>query len=653
MSASFTARISRRAIFCACVTFLVVFALTTIADAIPVSEGRRTVTLSDGTQVHLILDADSNQLAGDALTRLVNQQGGHRYYYLPANLRLAKRPDGVPEFLLLKFTTEQRETAGGISGAVLHFLMEYGLTPAQVSELEKKLEATHDRLMGALPMRSDGDNSTVLITSASLKDPALTKTLIAPAKAPLLPGEEVAAAALLNANGAQLLAATLDKDRAIADCSVTFYLGYVVVTPAVRASATYHSRKLQTERESLRKAWEHSHKTTGRFLWWETSGEDTYSYNEVRDQFQFLMDQKVVEFNYIETVPDDRVTKIREAVFQSFLDSFFKADKASPEQMMQSQNEQQKPDDGPGIKGDHFRSSIYRSKRSVWQEDRYWNFNAALPITDTVMLTGNLASWYDGVRDNKANVASVNLNDPFFTHRDINFILDLDAKEMFDEAVNYVTINVRKNRSSGRPFEDHRTIDAKYLKSSGVAATMTYARGEDTNPEVYQYQAQWSLRGGNVFPENPPWRTGTWEGVTLAPPVRPLTVELEGDLDALKAKEITRVTAEIHTSQFGKEHSDEIQLSVAGQQAVVSKKMFRDRDMETYAYRLIFNHKTAGKLVGPWVKNQTDGYIYAVIPEDMLTAEAFKTRAQTLATGVMENVLEKLGGKLEDKIDQN
>ncbi len=179
-----------------------------------------------------------------------------------------------------------------------------------------------------------------------------------------------------------------------------------------------------------------------------------------------------------------------------------------------------------------------------------------------------------------------------------------------------------------------------------VAWQWTYARGEDTNPEVYQYQSQWSLKGGNVFPENPPWVSGSWEGVTLSPPVRPLTVELEGDLEGLKAKDITRVTAEVHVSQFGKEHGEEIQLSVAGPQPIVSRTLYRDRDMEKYAYRLIFNHKTAGKLVGPWVKEQTDGYVYAVIPEDLLLAQEYKDRARTLATGAVDKVLDKLGGRI-------
>ena len=65
------------------------FLLSLEAQAYPVSEGRRTETLTDGTQVNLILDSEKTE--GAHLLRLIAQSGGRRYYYLPTNLRLAKR----------------------------------------------------------------------------------------------------------------------------------------------------------------------------------------------------------------------------------------------------------------------------------------------------------------------------------------------------------------------------------------------------------------------------------------------------------------------------------------------------------------------------------------------------------------------------------
>ena len=47
------------------------------------------------------------------------------YYYLPVNLKLGVKPDGTPEFLFVKYTTEEKADQGGTQGAIMHFLMEH------------------------------------------------------------------------------------------------------------------------------------------------------------------------------------------------------------------------------------------------------------------------------------------------------------------------------------------------------------------------------------------------------------------------------------------------------------------------------------------------------------------------------------------------
>src|SRR5882757_3238912 len=73
-------------------------------------------TLTDGTSVTLYA-----QLEGTGSSA----KPGKNYYYLPSQVMLAKDPQTkVPEFLFLKYVTEEREDQGGVSGALMHFLME-------------------------------------------------------------------------------------------------------------------------------------------------------------------------------------------------------------------------------------------------------------------------------------------------------------------------------------------------------------------------------------------------------------------------------------------------------------------------------------------------------------------------------------------------
>jgi hypothetical protein len=308
---------------------------------------------------------------------------------------------------------------------------------------------------------------------------------------------------------------------------------------------------------------------------------------------------------------------------------------------------QAEKDKSPDIRyGNSYRFKQTSIKNAFARKTQVFSLNYRMSLRWPYQLVGNLASWYDGVRHNPKCVASVNLNDPFFQHRDINFILDLDAKEIFDSVINYVTINVRKNRSSGRPFEDRATIDAKYLKDKGIAAGFTYARGDDNNPEVYEYQSQWSLKGGFVYPPNPPWTKGSWEGVTLSPPVVPRNIEVEADLEAMKASRVTRITVQIHYPKFGEEAEENIHISPAQGQALVSRKIFMDRGAKGYAYRLIVNHESEGKLALPWSARVGDDYIYATIPKDLLAPDSqikttAKEAAKVASTGGTEKVLDK------------
>jgi len=256
-------------------------------------------------------------------------------------------------------------------------------------------------------------------------------------------------------------------------------------------------------------------------------------------------------------------------------------------------------------------------------------------------------------------VTSVNLNDPFFQHRNISFILDMEAEEMFSEVINYVTVSVRKKRSSGNDFSDRFTMDKKYINEKGTSAIITYARGEDTNPDAFEYKTQWSLRGGKVYPDNPQWQKGSWEeAVTLASPVTYRKIEFEADLDDLKQKEITRVTAQMRYRQFGKEEEENIHISPARGEPLVEKNIFIDNDTKGYAYRLILSHKTEGKLVLPWEVRMSDDYIYATLPDELQDTESevfkeAKQEAGDLVSKAKEKVLDKFDEKKEKKSESS
>jgi hypothetical protein len=626
---------------CFCALLLAGLVAAPAAAVVLDDTNRITVQLDDGTQVILL---------GEAIA--LSTERSNRYYYLPVNLRLSKRPDGTPEFLFLKFTTDKSAAQGGVGGGLMHFLMEWGLTPRQEEELRAKLKGRKAELIGAVPLDEAGEGSFQIV-SATMSDKGMTTSLVTSGKAPLLPGGKAAAASRLSADGAQLLAATFDKTKSITDLSIALNYSYQTLTPAARGVVTVDWSKLIRERDSLTAEYKKTRTGTSTdggcvlFACWLTSaGKYSYSYTEMRNQWKFLEEKKVIDIKFDEQIADERVAKIREAFFQFFLNKMAEPVKDEAPPPASEKEKEQSPDIKYGAKYTFKRDSQkYMSERRV----ETFTLNYRLAVKWPFQVVGNLASWYDGVKDNPKCVAAVNLNDPFFQHRNINFILDLDAKDMFDEAVNYVTVNVRKPRSTGVPFEDRVTMDAKYVKEKGIAASVTYARGEDKNADAYEYQAQWSLKGGNVFPATPRWEKGSWEGVTLAPPVVPRKVEVEGDLDAMKASGISRVTVQIHYPRFGQEAEENIHISPAKNEPIVSQKIFIDRGARGYVYRLIVNHKTEGKLVLPWSARVGDDYIYATIPEELLKdGSAMKEEAKKTGEAAVDSAKERVLDKFKE-----
>lgn len=578
-----------------------------------------SLTLSDGTQVVLYGEAAS-----------LSDRKSKNFYYLPVSLRLGTKQDKTktPEFLFLKYVTEDKEADGGIGGALLHMLMEWGLTPAQQKEVEQILASGQQGapqksvLKGALDVKPDGDKSLRII-SATLSDETLAPSVVQSLNAPVLPGAKVAVASNLSANGAQLLAATFEKTRSITDLSIEMGFKYTTRVPAAKGRVIVNWSQVQTHFEKDYAKYTEKHGTKDRggifggfidAVFGKKTEVKSRSYDEVRSVIDYMVEKEFIKVDFDENIADERVTKIREAFFDFFLQ---KMTDSQDSEMLAPPTEKEK-EAMPNIKyGKNYTYNRSFFESSIKKKTEIYYLNYRLAVEKPFTITANLASWYDNVKDNKKCVGSVYLNDPFFEHRDINLILDLEAKEMFDQEVNYVTVNVRKKRNSGNDFNDARTIDAEYLKNNGLKASITYARGDDKNSDVYEYKTQWSLRGGNIFPENPSWIKGDWQGVTLEPPIVPRNIEFEADLEELNALDIVRATLQLRYYKFGEEVETNIPMTISKGEPLIEQMIFTDRDSKGYAYRLVLTHKDKGKMALDWDSKINDDYLYASIPQEL------------------------------------
>ncbi|HEX6177525.1 MAG TPA: hypothetical protein VF057_04145, partial [Thermoanaerobaculia bacterium] len=322
----------RERIRAAVLLVLLVFGSVNATAVVLDDDKRISVKLEDGTDVVLYGDrAASGARVG--------------YYYLPPRLTISRSDDGRPEFLFMKFITDASAGAGGISGALLHFLVKWGLTAQQEANLRKIVESEHKgTLKGAVPMFAQvGDEPTFSIISATLSDTGLRTSLLASGDAPLVPGGKAAAAARLTGNGASLLAETLDEASTITDVSAVFDMAYETQITGAKGQVKIDWSRIEKDSKKI----EADYKRTnvgrekgkrGCFLVFCTSSEDNvyeYSYDEMRSEFNHLLETKYITFEFEENVADERVAKIREAFINYFINSMSqpaeaKADRTAP-----------------------------------------------------------------------------------------------------------------------------------------------------------------------------------------------------------------------------------------------------------------------------------------------------------------------------------
>lgn len=593
-------------------------------------ENKLAVALSDGTQV--LLYGKASETPGVKT---------NDYYYLPTGLRLSKNASGEPEFVFLKYVTDAREDAGGVSGALMHFLMEWGLTEPQLKETREKIRQLNPlaKVLGPASVETNGDRSFE-VKSATLSSQG--QTLITSGGAPTMPGGKVVTAAKMDKYAAQLLVNTFDK--ATSDVSIVLRFNYRVLLPAARGRIVIHWDKIYEnyQRDSAKYT---SNETTdsyfGGLISFTTSSERNYG--EVRKGVESLISRKYIDIQFDDLDPTGEKTKpIREGFITMLTQMIGELNQSAENKPPTQAETEAMPDIKTGTSYTFVREKFMR-KVQRGREEIYLNMRATYP--QPMDVTQNLKSWYNNLKENPRCVASVNLNDPFFARRDMNFVLDERAKDMFeDKEINYVTVNVRKRRSTGGDFADRITIDKKFLADKGLRAALTYARGDDKNTDEFEYQSQWSFAGGFVYPKNPSWEKGSWETNSLAAPLEYHKMEFQTDVEKLKEAKIVRAALQVRYKKFSEEREVTIPISATATEPLVAKNIYADRDLDGYVYRLIYYTSDGERLATEWSPKLSDWFVFAAVPEALRdkTSEVFKKAAD--AGKVVAGVLE--GGKV-------
>jgi len=156
------------------------------------------ITLSDGMQVKTYKKWNSFD------------EDDQEYYHLPVNLRMGTTKDNQPQFSFLEYGDGTTEP-----GAIVHFLITWGLTKNQLNETQDSLRnvlGEEARLMGAVMPEAVNPEVGFTIEGKSNLTAILNRSLTGIGKTIVTPNAKIAASFRLNKNDASIFGNALSTN---------------------------------------------------------------------------------------------------------------------------------------------------------------------------------------------------------------------------------------------------------------------------------------------------------------------------------------------------------------------------------------------------------------------------------------------------------
>jgi hypothetical protein len=408
-----------------------------------------------------------------------------------------------------------------------------------------------------------------LITSFTKENGDLAKTLVGTGKAPILEGEKAAVSIRLTKLGAQLLWESFKMKTP--DISFTFEM-------EMEGYRSPYDATLKADFDQIYSYKGFELATKARYAYFEAGFGLKLSFDDLRRQGAIQLevkgDDKAMDslvnaaynqilnmmFEKVDNKPDDfKLMKQNEDSFKQLNDDARKAQSGSG-----GKDKPKTGGGGPAAGGGGggtaqgigaAMSSLTQppfslmatyqfkeSKRSGKYEMSFKKYTASKLCLRFDENIGDLTSYMD----DPEIFRTVNLDDPLYKQREIAVYLDGSNASDFKDYINFVTVRLRKKHQGGEQTDDAIRIDRDNFNKSANNFKLMYGFKGDTNRERwldYEYDVVWSFFGGKEIDTG--WKVANAAGIPVFAPYMRRSIQVDGDLDALKAKGIRLVTLQI------------------------------------------------------------------------------------------------------------
>ncbi|HEX5112423.1 MAG TPA: hypothetical protein VFV79_06235, partial [Saprospiraceae bacterium] len=465
--------------------------------------------------------------------------------YLPTDGHLSISDEGLPEFSFLRFA-KVNESSGPQSiseadgGGLVHFLVLYDTPPNLIAQAESglrmKLKQPKLQIKGPV-LFSKGD---YVVISSILKDGKEEKQLIGTGKAPVFENSKVAFSFMLNVLDAQLLMESFKM--ATPDVSIMFQLIFSGLTQSYDAEVEMNWSEVQKS--------EYYHEKTNALFY---SSEVTKSFAELH-RTGALKIHSAGKDSLMEGMLDIAYEKLLNLMFNPI------APNAIPDQNKKGFMEEIFGPGGALTLGFGY-SNTYVLRELKADGKTVISLNKRSEVQRSHMITFNIGNIYEKFGKDKRIFRDVVIDDPAFQQRDVRIGIDGDLQNAFENFVKNASVSLRKAHENGKETLREVFINQSTLKEQHGEIKMTYLNQEDKdrlNWLNYEYQVIWNFGAEGTY--NTGWVKTNSPIINLYAPYKRYVINLDGDLEKLKAENVRAVSIRIAYDFFGKAKEKQITI---------------------------------------------------------------------------------------------
>ena len=476
---------------------------------------------------------------------LLNKE--NTYVYLPNNAHLSYKQDSLPEFSYMRYVVEKpaenqtNTITQADGGGILHFLVQYDTSQNKIDQaenyLKKHLENDSLKLRGPVVFST----ARYTLVSSILNDDSGEKEtkIIGSGEAPILENSKLALSFSVDPVKSKLLLESFKM--ATPDVSLVFELGFSGLTDSYEATLDIDWSEIKTSKQ------------------FDAGGSVYYVGADIGLGFDELKRNNAIQFSSVGS--DTSMESLVQRVYDKLLDLMFKK---VPLEKVPNENKGGVEEaissllGANGAMGSRKTTGFGLNVAFQYKEHKssgksHLEFKGRGRIGRTHFITFNVGNLYKKYGKNEQIFKDVPLWDPAFQQRDVYIGIDGEVEREFQKMINSVTIAVRKKHLDNTETLEEVLLTKNTFKDNSNNRYITYLNHKDsvrTKWLEYDYKSIWKFVGGTTYQSD--WKTDSSAMINLYVPYERRKIELLGDLEKLKSKEIRAVSIQISYDFFGK-----------------------------------------------------------------------------------------------------